>query len=340
VIVAEHLSKSFRRYRRAPGLRGSVATLLTRQYDLIEAVHDVSFEVRRGARLAYLGPNGAGKSTTIKLLTGIMRPTAGHARVAGIDPHEHRTRAVRHMGVVFGQRSQLWWDLPVADSFAILRHLYDVQPAVFARNMSLFRRLLDIDALGNTPVRQLSLGQRMRAEVAACLIHDPAVIFLDEPTIGLDLLLKEGVHELINHVNTELGTTVMLTSHDIGDIVGICDQALVVDRGHVVHEGTLRQLIRSVTTRVVVVECAPGSFTPQESAARVQAALPGVQATTDDGRIRVEYPSATMTAREVIMFLLDHLDVVDVLVPDMDLETVLRRIYAGHAASTNQDALA
>ncbi|GAB3079011.1 ABC transporter ATP-binding protein [Micromonospora schwarzwaldensis] len=328
MIVADDLTKHFKRYRREPGLRGSLRTLLTREYDLVHAVDGVSFEVAQGVKVAYIGANGAGKSTTIKLLTGIMRPTAGRARVLGLDPHRERIRTTKRIGVVFGQRSQLWWDLPVLDSFRILRHLYEVPAPVYDRNMALFRRMLDLDALGTTPVRQLSLGQRMRAEIAACLLHDPAVVFLDEPTIGLDLVLKQAVRDLINHVNAELGTTIMLTSHDIGDITGICDQALVVDRGVILHQGTMRELLRSVDTRAVIFEYAAGTVSEAEAVRRIHAGLPEVTAVPAEGsRIRVEYPVRHLSARQVIAFLLDAFELTDVLVPDADLETLLRRIY-------------
>jgi ABC-2 type transport system ATP-binding protein len=329
MIVAEHLTKHFRRYRREPGLRGSARTLFTRRYDLVEAVQDVSFSIPAGQKVAYLGPNGAGKSTTIKLLTGIMRPSRGRALVTGLDPHRQRARVARRIGVVFGQRSQLWWDLPVRDSFAILRELYDVPRVAYERNLRLFRETLDLDSLGTTPVRQLSLGQRMRAEIAACLLHDPEVVFLDEPTIGLDLFLKSAVHDLINHVNAELGTTVMLTSHDIGDILGICDQALIVDHGEIVHQGTLRQLLQRVDTRTVVFEAAVGTMSVEQAVKIIDAGLPGVTAgPIRDGRIKVEYSVEAWSARQVIGFLLDHFAITDVLVPDVDLETVLRQIYA------------
>ncbi|AEV84561.1 ABC transporter ATP-binding protein [Actinoplanes sp. SE50] len=330
MIVAEHLSKHFKRYRREPGLRGSLRTMFSARYDVVRAVDDISFEVPSGVKIAYIGANGAGKSTTIKLLTGIMRPTTGRVRVDGLDPHRQRTRVAGRIGVVFGQRSQLWWDLPVLDSFRILRHVYEVPQAVYDRNMRLFRDRLDLGALGNTPVRQLSLGQRMRAEIAASLLHDPAVVFLDEPTIGLDLVLKQAVRDLINHIHAELGTTVMLTSHDIGDITSICDQALVVDRGTIVHQGTMRDLLRSVDTRAVTFEYAAGSVSEAAALRIITEGLPEVDATpAESGRIRVEFPVDRWSARQVIAFLLDRFDLSDVLVPDADLETLLRRIYAG-----------
>jgi len=338
IIVADGLTKHFRRYRRAPGLAGSLRTLFSREYDIVRAVEDVSFTIEEGSKTAYIGANGAGKSTTIKLLTGIMQPTAGSARVAGFDPTRQRSALAQHIGVVFGQRSQLWWDLPVLDSFRILRHIYQVPDAVYQRNMKLFADVLDLPALNATPVRQLSLGQRMRAEIAACLLPDPAVVFLDEPTIGLDLVLKQAVRDLINQLNGERGTTVVLTTHDIGDITGICDQALVVDHGTVVHQGSVQELLNVVDRRVVVVELAGAPDTTAQAADLVRQGLPGASARiTDAGRLAVDYPTAQYRAREVVRYLLDQFDLVDIVVPEADLETVLRRIYAGGTARRASD---
>ncbi|WP_405014793.1 ATP-binding cassette domain-containing protein [Kitasatospora sp. NBC_01539] len=333
MIVAENLVKEFRVYERRPGLLGSLGTLLSREHRIVRAVSGVSFEIPAGVKAAYIGANGAGKSTTVKMLTGVMSPTSGRGLVAGLEPYRERRRNAANIGVVFGQRSQLWWDLPVADSFRILRRIYDIPDTVYHRNMELYRRLLDLDALGTTPVRQLSLGQRMRAEVAASLLHDPAVVFLDEPTVGLDLVLKEAVRALVNHVNAELGTTVMLTSHDIGDITAICDQVLVVNRGEVVHQGGMHELLRTADTRAVVFEHQDGPGTA-EAVALVESSLPGVTArAADGGRIRVDYPVGRWSARQVMGFLLEHFDLVDCVAPEPDLETVLRRIYTGRPAA-------
>ncbi|BCJ66311.1 ABC transporter ATP-binding protein [Polymorphospora rubra] len=331
MIVAEELVKEFRRYERGPGLRGSLAGLFTRRHQIVRAVAGVSFRIPAGTKVAYVGANGAGKSTTIKLLTGIMRPTAGRCLVDGREPHRERRATAAVIGAVFGHRSQLWWDLPVGDSFRILRRIYDIPDPVYRRNMARFRELLDLDALGTTPVRQLSLGQRMRAEVAASLLHDPAVVFLDEPTIGLDLTLKEAVRTLINQVNAELGTTVMLTSHDIGDIGSICDQVLVVNEGAVVHQGSMADLLRTADTRTVVFD--HGTDRPVAGAlALLETGLPGVRAVPDGpGRIRVDFPVPRWSARQVMAFVLEHFDVTECFAPEPDLETVLRRVYATRA---------
>nr|BFD87695.1 ATP-binding cassette domain-containing protein [Streptomyces sp. Xyl84] len=329
MIVAENLVKEFRIPERRSGLAGSLSTLLTRRHRVVRAVDDVSFTVPAGTKTAYIGANGAGKSTTIKMLTGIMTPTSGRCLVGGIEPYRHRQLNARGIGVVFGQRSQLWWDLSVPDSFRILRRIYDIPDAVYHRNLGLYRELLDIDALGGTPVRQLSLGQRMRAEIAASLLHDPAVVFWDEPTIGLDMVLKDAVRHLVNHVHRELGTTVVLTSHDITDIAAICDSALVVDRGRVVHQGSIRDLLRGADRRSVVFDHRGGPA-PAAACADIERGLPGVTASPgEDGRIRVEYPVERFTSRQVLGFLLDRFDLADCYAPEPDLEDVLREIYGG-----------
>ncbi|WP_371483075.1 ATP-binding cassette domain-containing protein [Kitasatospora sp. NBC_00315] len=332
MIVAENLVKEFKVYERKPGLLGSLGTLFSREHRLVRAVSGVSFEIPAGTKAAYIGANGAGKSTTVKMLTGIMSPTSGRCLVAGLEPYRERRRNAANIGVVFGQRSQLWWDLPVPDSFRILRRIHEIPDAVYRRNMALYRDLLDLDALGTTPVRQLSLGQRMRAEVAASLLHDPAAVFLDEPTVGLDLVLKEAVRALVNHVNAELGTTVMLTSHDIGDITAICDQVLVVNRGEVVHQGTMHELLRTADTRAVVFEHHGGPAAAL-AVALIERRLPGVSARpVEGGRIRVEYPARRWSARQVMGFLLENFELTDCVAPEPDLESVLRRIYTGGPA--------
>ncbi|MFK4070657.1 ATP-binding cassette domain-containing protein [Streptomyces sp. NPDC029674] len=327
MIVAENLTKEFRIAERRPGLLGSLATLLTREYRTVRAVDGVSFEIPAGSKTAYIGANGAGKSTTIKMLTGIMTPTSGRCLVAGIEPYRKRRQNARSIGVVFGQRSQLWWDLSVPDSFRILRRVYDIPDPVYHRNLALYRELLDIDALGTTPVRQLSLGQRMRAEIAASLLHDPAVVFWDEPTIGLDMVLKEAVRELVNRAHRELGTTVVLTSHDIADIAAICDSALVVDHGRVVHQGTIQELLRTADRRSVAFDHRDG-LPPRDALERIERGLPGVRSSVGDGgRIRVDYPVDLFTSRQVLAFLLEHFDLTDCYAPEPDLEEVLRQIY-------------
>jgi ABC-2 type transport system ATP-binding protein len=304
-----------------------VRTLFSRKYEAVRAVDNISFEIARASKVAFIGANGAGKSTTIKMLTGIMTPTSGRCVVAGIEPYRERQRNARNIGVVFGQRSQLWWDLSVPDAFQILRRIYEIPDAVFQRNLAVFRELLDIDALGVNPVRKLSLGQRMRAEVAASLLHDPAVLFWDEPTVGLDLNLKEAVRELVNRIHRERDATVFLTSHDLGDIAAICDDALVVDHGRVIHQGTIQALLGRATTRSVLFEHR-GPQSPAITMQEIERLLPETSASVNEGRrFKVEYPVERYSAREVLALMLEKFDIVDCFVPEPDLQNVLRELY-------------
>ncbi|MFG1706205.1 ATP-binding cassette domain-containing protein [Nonomuraea sp. M3C6] len=211
--------------------------------NVVHAVRDLSFTVSAGEFVGYLGPNGAGKSTTIKMLCGILTPTSGKVRVAGLDPSRRRTTLARRIGVVFGQRTTLWWDLPLADSFELIRHLYRVDRGTFGSRLGELTETLDLGEFLRTPVRQLSLGQRMRGDLAAALLHAPDVLVLDEPTIGLDVVSKAGIRAFLRRVNAEQGTTVLLTTHDLGDIERLCRRVMVIDHGRLAFDGTLDDLM-------------------------------------------------------------------------------------------------
>ena len=213
-----------------------------RERQVVHAVNDISFHVDRGELLGYLGPNGAGKSTTIKMLTGILVPTAGHISVAGLEPSRKRIELARRIGAMFGQRIQLWWDLPLHDSFELLRHIYRVPAERHRANLARFREVLELDPFLDTPVRQLSLGQRIRGELTAAMLHGPELLFLDEPTIGLDVVAKQRVRDFLVEINREDGVTVMLTTHDLGDIERLCNRLLVIDHGSLIWDGGIPEL--------------------------------------------------------------------------------------------------
>ncbi|MET8052200.1 MULTISPECIES: ABC transporter ATP-binding protein [unclassified Streptosporangium] len=228
----------------------------------VHAVRDLSFSVEAGEFVGYLGPNGAGKSTTIKMLTGILAPTSGSIRVAGLDPTRRRTALARRIGVVFGQRTTLWWDLPLRDSFELVRHLYKVDQKDFRRRLTELTELLGLAGFMGTPVRQLSLGQRMRGDITAALLHDPAVLVLDEPTIGLDVVSKAAMRDFLLRLNAERGTTVLLTTHDLGDIEKLCRRVMLIDRGSLAFDGTLDDLRAT----------APGEASMEDVVARLYSA--------------------------------------------------------------------
>ena len=242
MITVEHISKSFRVARRSGGMKEAVKALWKRQYDTVRALDDISFAIGDGEMVGYIGPNGAGKSSTIKVLSGILTPDGGRCEIDGRCPWKDRTRHVREIGVVFGQRSQLWWDVPVIDSFELLRDIYRVPQAEYRRNLDELVELLNLAQIVKTPTRQLSLGQRMRCEIAASLLHSPKILFLDEPTIGLDAVSKLAVRSFIRELNQRRGTTVLLTTHDMQDIEALASRVILIGKGKILLDGALESL--------------------------------------------------------------------------------------------------
>ncbi|WP_410769935.1 ATP-binding cassette domain-containing protein [Fontibacillus sp. BL9] len=242
MIEARNLCKDFKTPVVPEGRFSGLRALFSREYRLKEAVRGISFQVKQGEFVGYIGPNGAGKSTTIKMLTGILHPTSGEVTVGGWNPHRDRQKAVRQLGVVFGQRSQLWWDLPVKDSYDILAQMYDVTPADKKQRLNQFAELLDLHEFWDTPVRKLSLGQRMRADIAAAMLHDPELLFLDEPTIGLDVHAKLNIRRFLRKLNEDFGKTILLTTHDMDDIEQLCSRVMVINHGELKYDGTIGRL--------------------------------------------------------------------------------------------------
>jgi ABC-2 type transport system ATP-binding protein len=285
----------------------------------VRAVEDVSFTVDRGEMVGYIGPNGAGKSTTIKMLTGILVPTAGRLSVAGIDPSRNRVELTRRIGVVFGQRTTLWWDLPLRDSFELLRRIYRVDAARFARNLREFVELLDLGSLLDTPVRQLSLGQRMRGDIVAALLHDPEILYLDEPTIGLDVVSKGRLRDFLRSINRERDVTLLLTTHDLQDIEQLCSRVMVIDHGSLVYDGTLAGLhTHGSSTRTLIVDLvdeAPPIEVPGATVRRVEGP-----------RQWLSFP-AEASAAPVVAAVADRYDVADLTIAEPDIEDVIKQIY-------------
>jgi len=287
----------------------------------VRAVDDVSFSVEAGATLGFVGPNGAGKSTTIKMLVGILVPSGGRISVMGVDPSRDRVAVARRIGVVFGQRTQLWWDLPLCDSFELLRHVYRVPAADHRARLTELVELLDMGDFLATPVRQLSLGQRMRGELVGALLHDPAILFLDEPTIGLDVVSKEAVRAFLARLNRERGTTMLLTTHDLVDVERLCDQLLIIDHGRVIEDGTVEGVKqRYGTERVLVVDLeAPGP--------PVQIA--GVEVTRIDGpRQWLRFHRDRHTAASLLAQIGAEASVRDIAIEEPAIDDIVRGIYS------------
>jgi ABC-2 type transport system ATP-binding protein len=323
-IEVEALSKSFDVARRDDS-RGPIARRLRRQTISVRAVEAMTFTVERGEMTGFIGPNGAGKSTTIKMLTGILVPSSGHVRVAGLEPTRRRTELASHIGVVFGQRTQLWWDLPLRDSFELLRHIYHVDRERHRANLARCVDILEMGDFLQTPVRQLSLGQRMRGEVTAALLHDPEILFLDEPTIGLDVVAKARIREFLVRVNRELETTILLTTHDMGDIERICRRVMIVDRGGLVYDGGLEQIKeRFGGERRLVVDLA-----------EVQAPLVVANAEVErvDGpRQWLRFRREDTSAADLIAQVVRLAQVVDISIEEPPIEDIVRRMYESGAS--------
>jgi ABC-2 type transport system ATP-binding protein len=312
VIELDQVSKEFVHHRRAGRWR--------RHKVRTQAVDHVSLTVEPGEVVGYIGPNGAGKSTTIKMLTGILVPSAGRVRVAGLDPQVNRVALTRRIGVVFGHRTQLWWDLPLADSFDLLRYIYRVPADRHAKNLSTFVDLLDLGHLLDRPVRQLSLGERMRGELTAALLHDPAILYLDEPTIGLDLVSKAKVRDFLTEMNRARGVTVVLTTHDLDDVEQLCSRLVVIDHGRVVLDSTIDDVKRRYAPhRTVVVDL-------RKHAPPMQ--IPDVEVTKVDGpRQWLRFHHDQHTASDVIAAVAATHELVDISVEEPDIEDVIRHIY-------------
>jgi ABC-2 type transport system ATP-binding protein len=312
IIQLDDVRKTFVRWEKAGIVR--------RVRRPVEAVAGVGFAIERGAMVGYVGPNGAGKSTTVKMLTGILVPSSGGISVCGLVPSRQRIELAKRIGVVFGQRIQLWWDLPLRDSFELLRHIYRVPEDRYRRNLERFVELLDLAPLLATPVRQLSLGERMRGELTAALLHDPEVVFLDEPTIGLDVVAKARVREFLAEVNKERGVTVLLTTHDLTDIERLCSRLLILDHGRVIYDGGLDELKRRYgNERTLVVDLAEPRGPLDVAKTRV--------VRVDGARQWLRFSGDEVSAAQVVAAVAERTPLVDLALEEPEIEEVVRRIY-------------
>ncbi len=320
IIEVKSLKKQFKIYRNHQGYFGALRNLFNRQYDLIHAVDGISFQIEPGELVGYIGPNGAGKSTTIKMLTGLLVPTSGELVINGYTPWKERKVYVREIGAVFGQRTTLWWDLPLTDSLDLLKHIYEIPQGTYQENLGLFREILALDSFMNTPVRALSLGQRMRADLCAALLHNPRLVFLDEPTIGLDVVAKQRIREFIQFINQERGTTILLTTHDVSDIAKLCERVMIIDHGKILYDGKLEHLLTTFGgRRRLSVEFA--AFYP----APILADADIIQ--RHGNKVVYSFERQKVSASKLINTLSKNYRIRDLEVDDQPIEDTIRRIY-------------
>ncbi len=334
LIEARELTKHFRTFHRREGFWGGVRNLFHRDYRTIHAVERITFEIQRGEMVGYIGPNGAGKSTSIKMLTGILVPTSGEARSNGFVPWRQRTAYVKTIGVVFGQRTQLWWDIAVIESFKLLRRIYDVSQRDFDERMELFNQVLGVRDYLHTPVRKLSLGERMRCDLAAALLHNPPVLFLDEPTIGLDVVAKDHIRQFLRAINERYRTTILLTTHDLDDIEELCRRIMIIDHGRLLYDGPLallkQKLLRTKQVKFVLRESEQIAHLGA-LAVMLRRSSPGealMLERVDELTYRICFDRGRIATADLIRQILDSLEVRDLLIEDEPIEEIIKRIYA------------
>jgi ABC-2 type transport system ATP-binding protein len=325
IIDVQDLTKEFRTFRRREGVLGALQNLVVREYLTVHAVDHISFSIEPGEMVGYIGANGAGKSTTIKILTGILSPTGGRVLSNGFVPYRERRHYTKHIGVVFGQRTQLWWDIAVIESFKLLKEIYEIPEPDYNRRLDVFCELLNLKEYLHTPVRKLSLGERMRCDLAASLLHNPPLLFLDEPTIGLDVVAKERIREFLKEINRTEGTTVLLTTHDLSDIEELSRRILIIDKGHILFDGDLEQMKQRLA-----------KYNQVKFFLKDRSQVPRLKQIETDGIVCERVDELTYLIRfdhdrhssaDVIRQVVNNLQVQDLLVEEEPIEEIVKRIY-------------
>lgn len=321
IIHVNNLSKSYKIPLKDPGLKGAFKSLFLPRTSLVHAVQDLNFAIEAGEIVAYLGPNGAGKSTTIKLLTGILTPSAGRIEILGIEPYKQRIENARNIGVVFGQRSQLRWDLPVIESFELHRRLYGLSNVLYQQQMELFASILGLGDLLVKNARSLSLGQKMLCNIALSLLHKPPIVYLDEPTIGLDIVVKENIRDFFVHMNREHGVSIILTSHDLEDVEKLCRRIIVIDKGQMLFDGSLEKLKNiSGKTRIMTLELA---HPPQH----LDSLSDMVVVESQGNKLKIEFDGDQLSTTRLITEIAVHNDVRDLVVQEPEIGSVVKSLY-------------
>ncbi|MCX7747751.1 MAG: ATP-binding cassette domain-containing protein [Clostridia bacterium] len=331
IIEIENLCKHFKVLNRREGLIGAMKDLFSKDFRLVKAVDGISMKLEKGEIVGFLGPNGAGKSTTIKMMTGVLEPTSGKILVNGNVPYKNRKKNAQNIGVVFGQRTQLWWELPVIESFKILKEIYCLDKKVYEENMETFDELVNIKSLFSTPVRFLSLGQRMLCDILASFLHNPKIIFLDEPTIGLDISIKSKIREVIKDLNERKKTTIILTTHDISDIEALAKRIVIIDKGTTIYDGDIQKINRLFgsyrTLKADLGKEHKGLESKINEAFRCKS--PITVEKQDEGWVAVTINQDEVKLLDVLSFMMREYSIKDIKVEEIQTENVIRKIYEG-----------
>ena len=324
MIKVTNLTKVFRKPIRGKGIGGMLATLFSRKYKETRAVDDISFDIKEGEIIGYIGSNGAGKSTTIKMMCGILTPTSGKVLVDGKEPYLKRRIVAKDIGVVFGQKSQLWWDIPLIESFKVLKEIYQVSDEDYQARMEFLSTVLGIDEFLNLPVRTLSLGQRMRADLAASMLHNPKILFLDEPTIGMDVLVKEKIRLAIHALNEKYHTTVVLTTHDMADIENLCSRIIMIEQGKIIYDGPLGDIKRRFGNIKTLTLTIPSNINPHE----VEPFSNDVEMVLDDDKVVLRFDADKVNLEHIVQYAFSKFHAIDMKIADISIEDVVKKILS------------
>lgn len=326
IIEVKNLKKEYRISDKKEGLKGAIINIFRPKYKTKVAVNDINFSIEEGEMVGYIGANGAGKSTTIKMLTGILTPSSGQVNVNGIVPYKNRIKNNMQIGAVFGQRTQLWWDLPVIESYNLIQKIYEIPKERYKENLDKFTKLLELEELLKIPVRQLSLGQKMRCEIAATFIHDPKIVYLDEPTIGLDVIVKERIREFIKEINKEKKTTVILTTHDLKDIEEVCNRVIIIDNGKIIYDGSLEQIINQFGAyRIMKLQVK--NIKPEINNIFEENKEIILLSSMDEYEINIQFDRQKITATGVIDMISPFCDILDLTIQEPSIESIVKDLY-------------
>lgn len=331
MISLENVNKSFKIYKKEPGLQGAIKALFRRKVEVKVAVDNLNLNINKGEMVGYIGSNGAGKSTTIKMMTGILVPSSGICKIDGLIAHKNRQKNANNIGVVFGQRTQLWWDLPLTETFLVLKDIYEIDNDDFNERLGMLKEVLGLDEFMDRPVRTLSLGQRMRADLAAALIHNPKILFLDEPTIGLDVLVKEKIRNAIKQMNKKYQTTVLLTTHDLSDIEELCERIIIIDKGKKVFDGKIEDIKQKFGNMRTLEMCINESVNVlslrEELREKFNVSKNDFEIWDERKSIYIKFNGNKIKISELVTYIMQKVDVIDMNIKETDIETIVKKIY-------------